>query len=133
MRRVSNSALARSTLSSDDPTRQFVIVPIHGAPKPRSEKPRHVFSSPSTFMGTPRLSGLARQALSLHRALLRAARRKSPEARAGIEAAIRAEFERHRHLDPRDLQAVEHRIRAGRKKLALIDDPNVVAASGMSR
>lgn len=84
-------------------------------------------------MGT-RLSGLARQALSLHRALLRAARRKSsPEARAGIEAAIRAEFERHRHLDPRDLQAVEHRIRAGRKKLALIDDPNVVAASGVSR
>ena len=130
MRRVSNSALARSTLSSDDPTRQFVIVPIHGAPKP---EPRHVFSSPSTFMGTPRLSGLARQALSLHRALLRAARRKSPEARAGIEAAIRAEFERHRHLDPRDLQAVEHRIRAGRKKLALIDDPNVVAASGVSR
>ena len=70
-------------------------------------------------MGT-RLSGLARQALSLHRALLRAARRKSPEARAGIETAIRAEFERHRHLDPRDLQAVEHRIRAGRKKLAQV-------------
>jgi len=83
-------------------------------------------------MGT-RLSGLARQALSLHRALLRAARRKSPEARAGIEAAIRAEFERHRHLDPRDLQAIEHRLRAGRKKLTLIDDPNVVAASGVSR
>ena len=92
-----------------------------------------MFSSPSTFMGTPRLSGLARQALSLHRALLRAARRKSPEARAGIEAAIRAEFERHRHLDPRDLQAIEHRLRAGRKKLTLIDDPNVVAASGVSR
>ena len=132
MRRVSNSALARSTLSSDDPTRQFRHRPKSRSPE-TSEKPRHVFSSPSTFMGTPRLSGLARQALSLHRALLRAARRKSPEARAGIEAAIRAEFERHRHLDPRDLQAVEHRIRAGRKKLALIDDPNVVAASGMSR
>ena len=81
---------------------------------------------------TPRLSGLARQALSLHRALLRAARGKS-EARAGIEASIRAEFERHRDLDPRDLMSIEHRIRAGRKKLALIEDPNVKSASGTSR
>ena len=127
MRGVSNSALARSTLSLD-PTRQFI--PIHVPREHRNRTAPRVFVS--TLMGT-RLSGLARQALSLHRALLRAARRKSPEARAGIEAAIRAEFERHRHLDPRDLQAVEHRIRAGRKKLALIDDPNVVAASGMSR
>lgn len=88
----------------------------------------------SFVMGTtPRLSGLARQALSLHRALLRAARGKSPEARAGIEASIRAEFERHRDLDPRDLMSIEHRIRAGRKKLALIEDPNVKAASGPSR
>lgn len=88
----------------------------------------------SFVMGTtPRLSGLARQALSLHRALLRAARGKSPEARAGIEVTIRAEFERHRDLDPRDLMSIEHRIRAGRKKLALIEDPNVKAASGTSR
>jgi succinate dehydrogenase assembly factor 1 len=88
----------------------------------------------SFVMGTtPRLSGLARQALSLHRALLRAARGKSPEARAGIEASIRAEFERHRDLDPRDLMSIEHRIRAGRKKLALIEDPNVKSASGPSR
>jgi succinate dehydrogenase assembly factor 1 len=128
VRGVSNSALASvdTVLGSD--------AAIHSSSSQITSL-ESIFTAPrvfvSTLMGT-RLSGLARQALSLHRALLRAARRKSPEARAGIETAIRAEFERHRHLDPRDLQAVEHRIRAGRKKLALIDDPNVVAASGTS-
>ena len=82
---------------------------------------------------TPRLSGLARQALSLHRALLRAARGKSPKARAGIEVTIRAEFERHCDLYPRDIMSIVLRSRAGRKELALIEDPNIKAASGTSR
>ena len=50
----------------------------------------------------PRVSGLAKQALALHRALLRAARDKTLDARASICARIRAEFERHRAIDPRD-------------------------------
>jgi succinate dehydrogenase assembly factor 1 len=78
----------------------------------------------------PRVSGLAKQALALHRALLRAARDKAPDARASIRARIRAEFERHRAIDPRDVMSIEHRIRHGRKQLELLRDP---AVKGLAR
>jgi succinate dehydrogenase assembly factor 1 len=76
-------------------------------------------------MSPTRLSGLARQALALHRDLLRAARAKPEQTRVAVCSQIRAEFERDRGLDPRDVMAIEHRIRSGRKKLALLRDPNV--------
>ena len=79
----------------------------------------------------PRLSGLARQALSLHRALLRAARGKPEGARAAIVTRIRAEFDRRRALDPmREMQQIEHFLRHGRKQLERLMDPNVKAVAG---
>ena len=80
-------------------------------------------------MAPARLSGLAKQVLSLHRLLLRAARSKDATARAAISRQIRDDFERHARLDPRkDVLLVEHLIRAGNKKLAMLRDPNVVGA-----
>lgn len=85
----------------------------------------------SSLSMVPRLSGLAKQALSLHRALLRAARVKPEEARVAIVSRIRAEFEGRRALDPmRDMQQIEHFIRAGRKQLERLRDPNVKAVAG---
>jgi succinate dehydrogenase assembly factor 1 len=79
----------------------------------------------------PRLSGLARQALSLHRALLRAARGKPEGARGAILTRIRAEFDRRRALDPmREMQQIEHFLRHGRKQLERLMDPNVKAVAG---
>ena len=79
----------------------------------------------------PRLSGLARQALSLHRALLRAARAKPEGARGAILTRIRAEFDRRRALDPmREMQQIEHFLRHGRKQLERLMDPNVKAVAG---
>jgi succinate dehydrogenase assembly factor 1 len=76
----------------------------------------------------PRLSGLARQVLALHRDLLRAARTKDPEARVAFVEQIRAEFELHRGLDPRDVFSIEHHVRRGRKKLELLRSPSVTRA-----
>ena len=85
-------------------------------------------------MAPARLSGLAKQVLSLHRSLLRAARSKDATARAAISRQIRDDFERHARLDPRkDVLLVEHLIRAGNKKLAMLRDPNVVGARWRDR
>lgn len=75
------------------------------------------------------LSGLAKQVVALHRDLLRACRSKTPEARVVFTEQIRAEFERHRRLDPRDIINIEHRIRHGRKKLELLRSPSVTGAA----
>ena len=80
-------------------------------------------------MARKALSGLAKQALALHRDLLRTVRHKAPESRAAFRAQIRAEFERHRRLDPRDILGIEHRIRQGRKKLELLRSPSVTGAA----
>jgi succinate dehydrogenase assembly factor 1 len=91
--------------------------------------PRFQETSPPHM--APRLSGLAKQALSLHRALLRAVRGKPAETRAGLVSRIRAEFEARRGLDAmRDMQQVEHYIRFGRKQLQRLMDPNVKAVGG---
>jgi len=74
------------------------------------------------------LSGLAKQAFSLHRDLLRAVRSKAPEARVFFAAQIREAFETHRRLDPRDIFNIEHRIRHGRKQLELLRSPSVTGA-----
>ena len=76
-----------------------------------------------------RLSGLAKQALALHRDLLRAVRAKAPEARLEFTAQIRSEFERYKSLDKRDLFSIEHRIRQGRKKLDILRSPSVTGAA----
>jgi succinate dehydrogenase assembly factor 1 len=79
----------------------------------------------------PRLSGLAKQAFSLHRALLRAARAKPDDARPAIVTRIRAEFDLRRALDPlREMQQIEHFLRHGRKQLERLRDPNVKAIMG---
>ena len=89
------------------------------------------FSSTVGMAQGPRLSGLARQALSLHRALLRAARMRPEHARAAIVTRIRAEFDRRRALDPtREIQQIEHFLRHGRKQLERLMDPNVKAVAG---
>lgn len=75
------------------------------------------------------LSGLAKQVLALHRDLLRCVRTKSPEARVFFTAQIRAEFEQHRSLDKPDVFSIEHRIRAGRKKLEMLRSPSVTGAA----
>ena len=80
-------------------------------------------------MPPPRLSGLARQVLALHRDLLRAARTKDPEARLAFVSQIRQEFERHRRLDVRDIFSIEHHIRQGRKKLELLRSSSVTRAA----
>ena len=89
------------------------------------------FPSTLGMAQAPRLSGLARQALSLHRALLRAARAKPEGARGAILTRIRAEFDRRRALDPmREMQQIEHFLRHGRKQLERLMDPNVKAVAG---
>ncbi len=76
----------------------------------------------------PPPSGVQREALSLFRLCLRAARaRPSAEERSALVAYARAEFERHRSIKRSDTLRIEHLLRAGRKKLAVVETSSGVA------
>ena len=72
-----------------------------------------------------RLSGLQRQVLALYRAFLRAARVKSPEARAPFVALVRQEFDRQRVLPKGNTAAIEYLLRRGQRQLAVLSSSGV--------
>ena len=80
-----------------------------------------------------RFSGLQLEVLQLYRAFLRAAQTKPLESRASITATIRAEFEKGKtQLGRMDIDAIQARLRAGKKKLRLLQSPRVKSVSTSS-
>ena len=63
---------------------------------------------------------LQKQALALYREVLRVARTKPADGRAGIEALARAEFDTYRGVAKKDFARVEHFLRRGRRQLELL-------------
>jgi hypothetical protein len=78
----------------------------------------------SPFLPLPSPS-LQKQVLSLYRDLLRAARHKPADARAGIEALARSEYERWRHLPRSELNRIEHLLRRGRRQAEMLGQSDV--------
>ncbi|KAL7753758.1 hypothetical protein RI367_000689 [Sorochytrium milnesiophthora] len=79
-----------------------------------------------TSSPTRRLSGLQRQVLSLYRDCLRCIRHKEPHTRDNWRRFTRREFDKYRDsVSPRDINAVEALLRAGRKRLETMQHPSV--------
>ncbi|KAL0019605.1 hypothetical protein WJX79_010971 [Trebouxia sp. C0005] len=72
----------------------------------------------------PRLSGLQRQVLSLYRTVLRTARGKGLQADP-IARFARTEFERHRQVDKKNYQLIEHLMRKAKRQLAMVQQKEV--------
>ncbi|KAF3794769.1 Succinate dehydrogenase assembly factor 1 [Nymphaea thermarum] len=74
-----------------------------------------------------KLSGLQKQAVSLYRGFLRAARSKGGEERRRIEAVVSAEFRRNStSVDRKDFLYIEYLLRRGKKQLDQLNDPQTV-------
>mmetsp|Transcript_19749 Transcript_19749/g.37632 ORF Transcript_19749/g.37632 Transcript_19749/m.37632 type:complete len:84 (-) Transcript_19749:327-578(-) len=71
-----------------------------------------------------RWSGLQRQVFKLHRAIIRVARDKDQQTRASILQYTRAELEKHRTIDRKEVMQIEHLLRKGGKQLDMIRDPS---------
>lgn len=76
-------------------------------------------------MSGRQLGGLQKQALALYRQVLRAARTKPEDGRAGIEALARSEFERHRAIARKDFNRIEHLLRRGTRQLDVLKQADV--------
>ena len=77
-----------------------------------------------------RLSGLQLEVLQLYRAFLRVARTKPEAARMSITTTIRKEFERGKaELSRTDIDAIQARLRLGKKKLTFLQSHRVTLAS----
>jgi succinate dehydrogenase assembly factor 1 len=72
-----------------------------------------------------RLSGLQKQVLSLYRECLRRARELPSESRVDAVNFARSEFKAAARISTLDIQRIEHLIRQGNKKLALLKSSDV--------
>ena len=77
-----------------------------------------------------RFSGLQLEVLQLYRAFLRAVKTKPEAARESITATVRGEFEKGKtELSRMDIDAIQARLRAGKKKLRVLQSRHVTSAS----
>mmetsp|Transcript_31337 Transcript_31337/g.43470 ORF Transcript_31337/g.43470 Transcript_31337/m.43470 type:complete len:84 (-) Transcript_31337:139-390(-) len=67
----------------------------------------------------PRLSGLQRQVLRLHRQIIRTAREKDVDTRASIMKYARSEFDKNKNIDRKNVLLIEHLLRKASKHLEL--------------
>lgn len=65
-----------------------------------------------------------RQVFKLHRTVIRIARQKDAATRTEILAYARAEFDKHRAVDRRDVMRIEHLLRLAGRQLQLLQDPS---------
>ncbi|KAI0034643.1 hypothetical protein K488DRAFT_77140 [Vararia minispora EC-137] len=73
-----------------------------------------------------RLSGLQKEVLALYRRALRMVRTKPPETRDKFRLFARYQFKTQATaISPRNLNAVEHLIRKGRRQLETYENPAV--------
>ncbi|CAM9400917.1 unnamed protein product [Ascophyllum nodosum] len=81
----------------------------------------------------PRLSGVQLEAVHLFRRLLRAAKSKDGGAGSTTEL-VRREFRQKQasSIGRTDFRTIEHLLRAGNKKLKLLNMPGVKAAEGVT-
>jgi succinate dehydrogenase assembly factor 1 len=63
--------------------------------------------------------------VSLYRQVLRAARAKPDGGGAAIAALARAEFDRHRAIDRKDFNRIEHLLRRGQHQLEMLGGADV--------
>lgn len=83
-------------------------------------------------MGATKLSGMQKQALSLYRGFLRAARSKPIEDRKRIEMIVSTEFRRNsKEVDRKNFQYIEYLLRLGTKQLDQLKSPDIVSLSSM--
>lgn len=73
--------------------------------------------------GPRRLAGLAIQALSLYRKMLRGVRTKPAEMQPELREYARTEFDTYRNLSPKNYMRIEHLMRKGTKQLEMFLRP----------
>lgn len=73
--------------------------------------------------GPRRLAGLAIQALSLYRKMLRGVRTKPAEMQPELREYARTEFDLYRNLSPKNYMRIEHLMRKGAKQLEMFLRP----------
>lgn len=99
--------------------------------------PESVPARPEDAMGTSsgprRLSGMQKQALSLYRGFLRAARSKPAEERRQIESVVSSEFRKNsKQVDRKNFIYIEYLLRRGNKQLDQLKSPDTVGLSSLS-
>ncbi|TDL17870.1 hypothetical protein BD410DRAFT_753904 [Rickenella mellea] len=73
-----------------------------------------------------RRSGLQKEVLSLYRRALRLVRTKPPPTRPKFLLFIRYSFHKNaRSISPRDVSAIEHLLRKGKRQIEQLEDPSV--------
>jgi len=92
--------------------------PVPGPPLPAQGGSRPAPPSPT-----------AAQALRLYRRALHAIHAKPEEARGELRGMARAEMERGRGADRRNLQHVEYLLRRGWKQVQVLESPSVTSGS----
>jgi succinate dehydrogenase assembly factor 1 len=68
-------------------------------------------------------TGIQREVLGLYRQLLRAVHGKDADSRRIGAEYVRAEFQKQRGVKKTNILLIEHLLRAGRKRLALLQEP----------
>ncbi|KAM5535032.1 hypothetical protein V8D89_011260 [Ganoderma adspersum] len=73
-----------------------------------------------------RRSGLQKEVLSLYRRALRMANAKPPAVQGKFQLFVRYTFKTQAAtVSPRDIAAIEHMLRRGRRQLEMYEDPKV--------
>ncbi|KAJ7600710.1 hypothetical protein C8J56DRAFT_847282 [Mycena floridula] len=74
----------------------------------------------------PARSGLQQEVLNLYRRALRMAQRKPQSTRAKFDLLVRYTFrQRASSVSARDVSAIEHLMRTGKRKIEMYEDPSV--------
>ncbi|KAH9936314.1 uncharacterized protein B0H18DRAFT_1113723 [Fomitopsis serialis] len=74
----------------------------------------------------PRFSGLQKEVLALYRRALRMAHSKPPAVREKFDLFVRYTFKtRASSVSPRDVAAIEHLLRHGRRQVEMYEDSKV--------
>lgn len=68
---------------------------------------------------------MQKQALALYREVLRTARTKPEDGRAGIEALARIEFDRYKGIARKDFNRIEHLLRRGKRQIDVLKQADV--------
>jgi succinate dehydrogenase assembly factor 1 len=63
--------------------------------------------------------------LAFYRTVVRQTRKQSAAQRGPIAAYARGEFERHRDVNPKDYQLIEHLVRKGKRQLDMLKEGSV--------
>ncbi|KAI0632126.1 hypothetical protein C8Q77DRAFT_1123937 [Trametes polyzona] len=73
-----------------------------------------------------RHSGLQRDVLALYRRALRMVNSKPPAAQPKFRLFVRYSFKTQANaISPRDISAIEHLLRRGKRQIEMYEDPNV--------